>query len=331
MRSYQLSLEIYRALQLYGIEKYLKAYKNLSRSNNFLEENYFTEGDIKTLNKQRNKFDEAVVASKTAKKEPSRQIPQIPERSQPKPSNTSNQKDILSTQMLKDLIEKRDIYLRSVFREEDDIYNVQSRFVEYEHQIRKIRNNMDNFFSIQPPKGKENEHEQSIMLIYGELDIWDTFEKYNKNKGFSDFKNLENTDISEVQEDIASIIKAKIPGKINEFQNQENLNNRGKSVLGEENIPQSFLQDKSFMRKKEQIKTLRSQHQPVISKNHENHQSQPEIHINQEESSNQSIKENKEELNQIGENSGEQVSQINVEEDSEIEYDLKNISGKKLI
>ena len=295
----------------------------MAKNNKFLEGNYFIEGDIKTLAQQRKNFDEALVAPKPVPRDPP-QTSQAP--SQPKPQ--SNKKEILSTQMLKDLIEKRDIYLRSVFREEDDIYNVQSRFVEYEHQIRKLRNNMDNIFSIQPPKDKLNEHEQSIMLIYNELEIWESFEKYNKNKGFSDFKNLENTNISEVREDIGSIIKAKIPGKIGELQNQEVLKNRGKSVLGEENIPQSFLQDKSFMRKKEQIRTLRSQNQPVISKKQESPEDQPEIHINEAEVSENSIKENKEDMNQIGENSGEQVSQINVEEDSEIEYDLKNISGK---
>ena len=307
----------------------MKAFNNISKSNKFLEKSFFTEGDIKTLSQQRKKFDEALVAPKPiSNKDIPKKIIEPVENLKPKQNDNSKKETMLSKKMLNDLHEKRDIYLRSVFREEDDIYNVQSRFVEYEHQIRKTTNNMDTIFSSQPPKGRENEHENAIMSLYNELEVWESFQNYNKNKGFSDFKNLENTPISEIRKDISDIINAKIPGKLNELKNPEKLQDRGKSILGEENINKSFLQDQSFIRKKEQIRSLRSK-QKTISKPQD--QNEPQINIKPpEQQSENDIRENKEELDQIGENSGEQVSQINVEEDSEIEYNLENISGKKV-
>ena len=110
---------------MYGIEKYMKAFNNISKSNKFLEKSFFTEGDIKTLSQQRKKFDEALVAPKPiSNKDIPKKIIEPVENLKPKQNDNSKKETMLSKKMLNDLHEKRDIYLRSVFREEDDILSL---------------------------------------------------------------------------------------------------------------------------------------------------------------------------------------------------------------
>lgn len=230
--------------------------------------------------------------------------------------------------MLNEIVDKRHIYLRSVFREEDDIYEVQSKFVEYEHQIRRVQNNMNKVMdSIEDKEGK---HQNAVIRIYDEMEYFNAIQSYNNNQGFTDFQNLGNASMKEIQEDIGHLIeKHHFPEKVSFFKNEEKLKERGNSILGDEHLPKSFLQDKSFIRKRKEIRTLQSENRPVISKkvNTEESEEVPEIHVKSPDE--EDIKENKE-IEKIGEDYGEQVSQINVEEDSEIEYNLENINGKEM-
>ena len=252
---------------------------------------------------------------------------QPPQEARQPTSSTKPKSDKLpSEKMLDNLIEKRNAYLRTVFREGENIYEIQSRFIEYEHQVRKTSNNMDTLFTVQVPPGKELANENAIVAIYYDLEIWDLIQKYNKEKGLANFENLESTPIETIREDMKQIIMAKIPDDANKLMKQEKLLERGKSQLGEENIPKSFLQDKSFVRKRDQIKSLKQKNLVISKKNQEEEIPKINVRPSPEEDS---IREDKEEIHKIGEDDGEEVSHINVEEDSEIEYNLENINGRK--
>lgn len=323
----------------------MKASSKISQNNKFLEDNYFMEGDIKTISKQRTRFDDAL---KKPKKKPQPPAPRQPEpqpQPQPQPQAQPNPQPVKpassggggsdsplpSQKIVSDLVEKRKIYMRSVFREGGDIYDIQSRYVEYEHQIRKTRTSMQQLLDMPYPKEREDDQQKAVMGIYNELDIWEPIEKYNKSQGLTDLTNLDDVPIPEIQRDLGRIIQSKLPEEAERLMDQAQLQERGKSVLGEEHLPESMLQDQSFIRKKEQIRSLRSKKMEVIQKKAEEQAPEevPQINVRPSSAYEEDIREVKEQsMKKIGDEEGEQVSQINVEEDSEIEYNLENINGE---
>jgi hypothetical protein len=311
-----------------GIPEFVNVFSRLKKGNKFLDGNYFQEGEIKGLPTQRNKFEEALKQSSNPKPKP----PQPISKPEPKKEPESKKKEapkLYSVKMKNELVEKRHMYLRSVFRDEDDIYEIQSRYVEYEHQMRRVYKNINEIMDSMDDK--EGKHQNAVMTIYNEMDYFTAIQNYNNNNGFTDFKNLEKVSIPQMREDMSNIItKNNFPEKVSFFQNQEKLRERGNSILGEEHLPKSILNDKSFIRKKDQIRTLRSQNMPVISKKVETEEVENVPEINVKSPKEEEEKEHKD-LEKIGEDYGEQVSQINVEEDSEIEYNLENINGKIII
>jgi hypothetical protein len=319
---------------LLGFPGFTKLFQRIEKGIPYLEDNYFQQGEFKDLAAQRNRFDKALLdPKKTVKKKESKPSPPprnepTPKPPKPEPSKESSSSDSYTVKMLNEVTEKRHMYLRSVFRDEDDIYEIQSRYIEYEHQIRRIQNNINKIIDVQDDK--DGKQQNAIIKIYDELDYWNPIQKYNVEEGFTDFKNLESTPIENIRNRINDIIvKESFPEKPSYFQSRKNLEQRGNSVMGDEHLPKSILQDKSFIRKKDHIRTLRSKNVPVISKKVENEvENVPEIHVKPSDEIEEKIKENKEEIEKIGEDYGEQVSQINVEEDSEIEYNLENINGK---
>lgn len=317
-------------MSIFGIPQYEKAFSNIQKNNQFLEDDYFMKNKIKTLNQQRNKFDEALKAPK--KKTPAKVNNPPLEPVEPKPPTPNKKKDksnLVSVKMLNDLLDKRNSYLKTIFREEEDIYQIQSKYIEYEHQIRKTMNRMEDLFAYQIQPSQEQEHENAVQQIYYNLEIWETIQNYNKNKGLTEFQGLESIPIGQVREDMQRIIQEKMPDDL------KHLTNPGQMAEpDEEEIPNSFLKDKSFMRKREIIQGLRTQ-KKVISKTEpkeEEVENVPQINVrpSPEEEEPKNL-EKSQEMHKIGEDdAGEQVSQINVEEDSEIEYHMDNINGRSL-
>lgn len=319
----------------------MKAASKIRKSNKFLDNNFFIEGEIRTLSKQRTEFDKALKnpTQKPKPATPSKPEPQTkpkpnnqPQPQPPKPANPnqSSSSQPMSKKMLQDLLEKRNIYFRSLYREGEDIYDIQSRFVEYEHQIRRTKTNMPQLFDLKYPKEQETEHQNAIMELYAELDVWEPIEIYNQKQGLTDFNNLDGVSIPEIQRDLGQIIKAKIPGDADRLMDQGKLQERGKSVMGEEHLPASMLQDQSFIRKKDQIRSLKSKNRKVIQKNPEERipEEPPKINVRPSSEYEEEVKKIKDDqIKQIGEDEGDQVSQINVEEDSEIEYHMENLNG----
>jgi hypothetical protein len=303
-----------------------------------LEDNYFFEGDIKTLSQQRNKFDQALKSptKKTVTNPPPSQPPvnqNPPQPEPPKPKPNKNQDELVSVKMLNNLLEKRNAYLRTIFREGEDIYEIQSRYIEYEHQIRKTMGNMEDLFVYPIPPNREAENDNAIQKIYMELEVWETIQKFNQNKGLNDFKNLEATPIEDIRSEMKTIVERMISGDTKHLVDPQETVKRGQSIHGEDNIPKSFLKDKSFIRKRDEIKSLQAKHR-VIPKT--NYNEEPEVvpEINVRPSPEEEIRENKDdsEMQNIGEgDQGEQVSHINVEEDSEIEYHIDQMNGNTVM
>lgn len=323
-----------------GVPAFLKAYEKITQGCPALEQNFFMEGDISTLSKQRSAFDAALKAPsappKPAPPAPVREPPKPPQEPQPRaPAQTPGKpqgggEKIAAERMRDDLVEKREIYLRSVFREDEDIFDVQARYVELEHQVKRTNANMEQLFSYLPPKGKEAEHETAIMGILNELEVWEQLQRYNQSQGLTDFANLEKADIAEIRRDVQEILRVKLPGEEQRFLDQARLRERGKSVLGEEHLPPSMLADQSFARKKEQIRSLRGKRAPAIAKPREEPEEVPQINVRPEPEYEEDLREEKEKepsVKAIGGDEDLQVSKINVEEDSEIEYNLENIRG----
>lgn len=180
-----------------------------------MNENYFLNGDVKSLPDQRKKFDTDIL--KFAKKPNSvYQKPQPSPKQEKKPPSSSK---LLTETLLEKIQNKRRAYNKVLFDDECQVYDTQLKFLEYEHQMKKNEKVLLTIFESPVPPDKIKDNERAIDKNFSEGDYYSNLKNFYTKNNFDDIRNVN-------QEEII---------KIREF-----VNEKTKSILNEQIKPEEY-------------------------------------------------------------------------------------------
>lgn len=136
---------------------------------------------------------------------------------------------------------KRLNYIQALYTKEPNIYDIHSKYIEWEHQIRKTDQDINKLFELLPPKGKENEHEIAVERIFMESGLFRDIQSYYNNKGYDDMNNLADVPVEELKIKIESLMLDVIGEKIDTNKH---------SAMKHEEEGKSFMCDISYFQQK---------------------------------------------------------------------------------
>lgn len=256
LAAYQLSFEILKYLHFFEIPQCSDLFQKIQKSCPSFDETFFFEDSIKTLKKQLQKFDKKINPKEP--KPPALILDNKPKdlsmavADSKKPSKPE-QSGLLSEQLLAAIRAKKHIFIRSVMRKGESMYEIQSKLLNYSHQNNKIISSMESLFAAKIPKEKISDNEQAMDRIYQEIELFNLIDASNNKLDLSDVKR---EDIIAFSEEVKSIVTVQSPEFDWSEYDEGKLAIRGDSIDELYEVSDSMLKDENFMQKKQIIEKL---------------------------------------------------------------------------
>jgi hypothetical protein len=285
LASYQTTIEIFKFLHFLGIEQISKLFEKIKGSCPFIDETFFFEEEIKTLNHQITKFNKKLKEKKKTQKE-------LKEK-----KNTSKKKDLKpeiqkqdpiklnSETFLNNILKHKNYFLRSVFRKNEEIKIMQTHLLNYKHYKNKAVSSFESIFSQTIPPNQINANEQAIDRIYQEMEIFDKLEECNTKFNFD---SVTFAEVSHFKEQIRNVINMNSPNfKWEDFE-EEKLEIRNDSMEEIHNVTDSMAKDSEYLKQKHQIENIKvleelKQINSINISKEKQEKSQKEIKLNSQE------------------------------------------------
>lgn len=181
------------------IPKFNEGFTKIADNVLFLDKSYFLDGQINNIDQQRKKFDENVkifdsklknVKSVASKKKP---------ESKPKNKIDSSEK-IPSEIILHKIQNKRKAYKKILFDSNKDIGDIQLKYLEYEHQMKRAENDMMKVFENPVLEHKLQANENAINIIFAEQEYFRILKNFYSKNEYTDIRNISEADLDKIKE-----------------------------------------------------------------------------------------------------------------------------------
>lgn len=292
LRAYQLTIEILKYLHFFEIREYSQTYQKFTQNFQFFEEDYFFQDDIKTLQAQIGKFDKAIqtIAELAKKKQIPNKAgalePQIPSNSNPnklkpmseikkKPSEPKepNQQnlpkeqnpppvELLSEKVLSGFLTKKNKFLRSLFRENEDPTHIKANFFDYQRENKNVIKNTDPIFAQIVPDHMSSANDAAVSQIFIEIDFFQKVGRDFEQLG-SDISNQDK--LSELRQRMKRAINEVFPGFDWDKMGREELAKRGESARDVFELSESQMEDGNYVAEIERLKKEREENERELA------------------------------------------------------------------
>jgi hypothetical protein len=207
------------------IQKFENGFKKINSLNiQMLDDNYFLNGNIKTLNDQRKKFDQDVLKFVQKSNSVSKKPPSLPKEPKKPPSSSKLKSEIL----LEKIQNKRRAFNKILFAKENEVYETQLKFLEHEHQLKQNGKAMETIFESPVPLNQISKNEALLDQNFNEAEYFSNLKDFYMQNNYDDIRNINQEDIIKirdfVKEKTKTILKeAIIPEEYPSFGDQNGI------------------------------------------------------------------------------------------------------------
>jgi hypothetical protein len=312
----------------------MNIFQSIESKNKFLDEIYFYQEDFPTFKNQIDNYLKNVTKKKAEPEAKNDSKPKdfdmVKKEKKIEPDTKIPKKgELKSVMLVNDLLEKKNYYLRSLFRDNESLFTIQSHFINYEYQMNKINNSIEGLFSLQIPEDQQDENGRAIEQIFIEGPIFTDLKKVNEEIKFDE---IDEAQLNQIRKKTKEILQKANPGLDMTIYDQKSLAVRKGSLQDEYELTNSQLNNEDFMKKIQELETLKEKNIRSMKKIEEKNEYEiPQIEVKSEKI--ESIKEVEEELDEYS------SKKVVFEEDDEIkikekeyhyERDNRDISGEHL-
>lgn len=199
-------------------------------------------------------------------KEPQRPSPPEQE-SHPEPPNGPNRADpggqsseptveLISEKLLSEIVDKKQTFLRSMFRDNEELIRVQTSYLEYRRGFERVQKGTDTIFSQQIPPHMESAQNEAVSRIFVETDFFQRLQSDSEKQVL----NLGNEDdLYQLRQSTKQAVNQVFPGFDWDQFTQDKLADRGDSVRNPFELTDSQFDDENFVKDMKLLQKKRNQ------------------------------------------------------------------------
>jgi hypothetical protein len=184
LRSFQVIIELFRFFYLIGISQFIEGYTQIKESVPISDDEFFYDGDINTISEQKQKFDK-VIGLKTDLNSN---------------SNLNQNQPIHSEEILRKLQTRRRIYSKEVFNDVPNVFDIQSKFLDYDQQIKNTKPEINQLYEVQVAPQQNQRHQDAFNSILNEQIFFQKLSDYYKSNLSGGYQHLTKHDINSLQD-----------------------------------------------------------------------------------------------------------------------------------
>lgn len=188
LRSFQVIIELLRFFYLIGVENFMEGYQQIMQNIPITDNQFFYDEDIHTIADQKQKFDQANPINSDSN------------QNWKSNSNLNQQNPIQSEIILTKIQNRRRIYTREVLNDLSTVFDIQSKFIDYEQQIKNMNPKINQLYDFTISPQEKHRHEEAFNSIFNEQIFFQKLNDYYKSDLPNEYQNQTKNDINSLKD-----------------------------------------------------------------------------------------------------------------------------------